>query len=251
MQRRRMRSFKIGEISAVDKPAQVGALATIMKKKEDTPAILNELEQAITKLGGQIEQLSKGVTTMSTPKFPLQPSQEEFDNVAKAISNAYGCSLADAEQSARGFFTDEATFNKMAPRVAPQLQGIAGRQEMKKLRESVVKKVDAHRAPSTVETVSNPKGGIKKIVRKGPILSRGVSHMKTLQQMYDEGAYGEPDNQREYGAVTMVGGLALKSAGSFMKKVAEVKKAHNCTHQKAMQIAQSEFPDEFRAYAGR
>ena len=95
--RRILEKIEIDEISGVDRPAQEGALVTIMKRQEPTMNKLNDLEDFVLVLRDKVDVLNK---TLADRAERVRPSPD-FDEVVAAIRKRDGCSGTAAMSEAR------------------------------------------------------------------------------------------------------------------------------------------------------
>ena len=115
--RRILEKLKIDEISGVDRPAQEGAVVTIMKRsreQEPTMTKLNDLEDSILILRDRVDVLNKNLTDRAQPAPPPIP---DFDEVVSAIRKRDGCGGTAAMSKARREAPDAfAIYNRLVPK---------------------------------------------------------------------------------------------------------------------------------------
>jgi hypothetical protein len=237
--RARYTSLKLNELSSVDRPAQPGALAVILKRHEGEapmPKTVEQLEGELAKALADNADMSAEVAALKAAKDKADQcasdAMEEAKEAKKALAAATDEVISVGGQELRKSVVGEGNFS-----VAKALRDERDMAQFEKRAETEF----AHVAGTTAE-----KAAVLKSFAAMPEDARKAAE-SILTAAEKMAAAGFARLGHSDGSTTPT----QKAAEStFTSKVAEIRKRDNISETEAMRKARIEFPAEFAAMNG-
>lgn len=220
----RYTSLKLDELSGVDRPAQEGALALIMKrhnKEEDT------MTKTVEQLEAQVAELTKACEDKDTE---MEALREEAETAKRALAEATDATMEFGGQTFKRSEVGDATFNAM--------------KAMRDERDTATfEKSAAEKYPNLVGTAAEKALILK--AREGMDDATKAALDAVLNAAEKMTSAGFQRLGTDYAGVPTQTEKAAQS--TFDGRVSEIAKRDNIGRSAAMQKARHEFPDEFAA----
>lgn len=275
--RRIMRQFRLQELSAVDRPAQMHAKMTLMKRDDGDPNanpkgdvmekndqvsvedLQKKLDEEVTKAAALTAELEAAKAELVTEK--AKPDKDEEDFIATVKDEEKTKKFLALSKDERKKVMEEAKKNDEVltiegVEIRKSVVGTAQFAVMKSQHDRLTKQErdlaverDLRKRAELAKVVADEYDNLpgeteKKVDVLAAIGKLDEDVTKTLATMLAAG------NKAISAAFDTVGhkGEAKKSAGDFMKRVNEIRVEDKCSNQEAMQKARQLHPDLFAAY---
>lgn len=246
--RARYTSLKLNELSAVDRPAQPGAKAVIMKRDDrlEEPANKrdeNSMTKTVEQLEGEIAKLT-GTNTSLTAQLATatkaledmtgerDKAKEDCDKAQKALIAATDEVIKSGDVEVRKSEVGEASFT--------MLKAMRDERDMAQF-EKRAETEFGHVVGTTTEKAAVLKAfaGMSEDTRKAAEAVFTAAEKMAAAGFERLGSGGVVQNETQKAAT-----------GTFMAKVAEIAKRDSIPQSAALAKARTEFPAEFAAYNG-
>lgn len=234
VRRARFTSLKLAELSSVDRPAQAGAKAVIMKRADD--GNFNKGETTMP----TIEELQAENTTLkaalATAKASCESAEEDKERMA--------LELADTKK-ALAAATDE-TITVGGETFSKSLIGDASFSVMKAMAkerdEARFEKRASEEFPNLVGTPVEKGLVLAAMEKMDDATKTALSNILVAAEKMTSAGFGQLGTQYPGQQPT-----EKAARGTFDQKVSEIEKRDSVSKAVAMQTARREFPEEFRA----